>query len=297
MPRFFFYLLPLLLQASLAQAQLVISEKIELADTTQQHVLWTSRGDQLRGQLLQLEGDSLYFKPGGLRDTLRYHRRELSFVGLVGEPFPVFSLRATRYRDSRGNELGFPRHSLLYSATALPPENRGSYRNNLLLINEVEFNLNQHFSFGAGAIIPPLILLRAQARVSLSPLLHLSLVGNHYISTIFDESYTHPYLALTIGTPDTYINFTYGRWFQHYSYYENDESFPMITIGCSHTLNANWRIFFEGMLFHDNYDTYLLPTGYFNYLRRRSVYGFGLWGLPAESSIPMLPWLSYSYLF
>jgi hypothetical protein len=270
---------------------------LKLADTSQQHTLWTKRGDQLLGRLLTFEQDTLNFQLPAPAPVVKYHRREVVFVGLAGEAFPQFRRATTRYMDARGAEFVFPRQSLLYSATALAPENRGSYRNNILLINEVEFNLSEHFSLGAGAFVPPLIILRAQARLSLSPLIHLGLAGNYYAATAYRESYTHPYLALTLGNRETYINLTYGYWLYHGEYYDAEDSFPIVTIGGSHTFSQRWRIFFEGVLYHDRYDTYLLPTGYFNYLRRRTVYGFGLWGLPQDAGIPMLPWFSYTYLF
>ncbi|RME99155.1 MAG: hypothetical protein D6772_08110 [Bacteroidetes bacterium] len=285
------------LTAPYLHAQLIISDKVEFGQANQLHMLWTKRGDQLLGHLLSIQQDTLTFRLSGLDNVLRYHRREVTFVGLANEAFPVFNKVTTRYRNRQGKKLEFPRHSLLYSATALAPQNRASYRNNILLVNELQYNINPYLSVGVGAFVPPVIILRATARVSINELLHIGVNVNQYFDTYWPDRYTHPYLMLTLGKQEKYINFTYGRWFQIYAWDDSSESFPMISIGGSYMVSSHWRVFFEGLVYDDGYANDILPTGYFNYLRRRSVYGFGLWGLPQDAGIPLLPWFSYSYIF
>lgn len=296
--RFYGCLMVALLLAHFAQGQgeLVISHDLRLDDTTQVHYLHTTRGDVFVGRLLDFRQDSLEFRLRRVPRPLVFHFREVTYVGpdrrpRRGEEKEEEGESPARERSGRYQPSGPPVHRLFYSATGFPMEGDGEYRNAMILFNETTVKVNDHFSVSGGALFPVVFVARATGRTSISETFHLGLSAHFYMPIIDPEfSVLHPYLHLTIGRPEGYMNFSYGPWLDLSAFPSHAQ---LLGIGGAYSMSDRWRFFGEAMLVWDEFDVYFVPTALFGHSWRRNSIEFGLAGLP-ESDILLFPVVGYS---
>lgn len=275
--------------------QTIFSHRIDYSDATQHHTLWTKRGDQLIGRLVSIQNDIISFRLRNLETVLQYRFNEVIFVGMLGESLPYAKLSG-QYINPKGEVTDAPFSQLTYSSTALPNEGRGSYKNTMVLVNDIERHISKYFTVAAGAAIPGIVYVRANAKVSvIKELVHIGVGAHTYFSTYYPEIYFHPYGILTLGNKDNFLNFTYGSWRQNISddFFGNfEKQFPIVSIGGSYRLNKNWRIMSENVATFGDFNKYVLPSFVMSYWKRRHTIEFGLFALP-EIGVPMIPLVSY----
>ncbi len=286
-----------LLISSFAYSQTIISEDIDFADTSQVHLLQTDRGDVLIGRLERIENDSFYFQLRGTENIIAFRLNTVRAVWPAEGEKPELGSPSGKARTREGKRRIPPAtNQMIYSATALPFAGDGSYRNTLILWNQADYQPSEHISFGGGMLVPVLFMIRAQTQVSFSEFVHAGITIQHH-QVIVDpdgSGSTHPYAMVTVGDRDKYLNFTYGYWFQHGTF--ADDPFPMVSLGGSITLSPKWRFFAEAMAILNGFDNYIVPSFNFSTFNRRSMLEFGVAAIP-ESDFPLIPILSYSYLF
>ncbi|MCB0639857.1 MAG: hypothetical protein KDC54_24710 [Lewinella sp.] len=283
-----------------AQDQLIISHDIDFGDSTQVHYLHTTRGDQFVGRLLQIRDSILVFKLQRVARPLELPLREVTYVGLQRRPDKAASAdepasgQARSYAANRWEPALPPAQRLLYAATALPMEGRGSFRNVMVLYNEATRQFSEYFNVSAGAIVPAVFSARVQGRVSLNELVHIGIAAQYFLPA-FDPEFDvlHPYFILTIGEPKAFVNFHYGKWL--------DLSFDpfhqnMLGMGGSYVLSPRWRLYAEGMVVWDDFDTLVFPIFMAGHSWRRNTIEFGISVLP-ESDIVAIPVVGFSMRF
>lgn len=286
------------------KAQLIISPEVKIANSDQVQLLVTVKGDQWIGLCTELNDNTLVFKARGVEQPMQYQLNELSYLGLAAGTYtPTTQLKMQEYagRPVDFSNYEMPTNQLLYSATALPYLNRGSYRNTMVLINEVNIKAGKHFSFSVSGIVPVFVSVRAQTHFSASDFFHLGGAIQHHIP-VFDWNHaTHAYAIATLGNRHAYLNFTAGYWVEGYNYRysggEGGQVSPTLSLGGAYRINENWRIMVEGFIYfdRDDYNDLALPTFQFSYFRRKGMFDFGVVAIP-DPYIPVLPVISYTRL-
>ncbi|WP_020538174.1 hypothetical protein [Lewinella cohaerens] len=279
-------------------AQAIISHQLRVADSTQLHALFTADGHQFFGLTQYIHDDTVGFQIRNLSTTKTFLLSNISFLGLatasfstVEEPTPVEPEDEEWIRE----KYPMPLNQLLYSATAIPYASKGTYRNTMILVNQVDSKISKNFSFSGGALVPALLMGRLQAHASASDMLHIGLAVQQYVILWDEQSATHPYAMVTVGQRDRYLNFTMGYWIDRYGFRSSDH-YPMVTLGGSFAFAQDWRFFVEGAAVFQTYDNLMLPSFNFSNRRRKSVLEFGVLAIP-DTDFPLLPLLSYQRIF
>ncbi|MEL7427477.1 MAG: hypothetical protein AAFN81_31090 [Bacteroidota bacterium] len=285
-------------------AQTIISDALDFTtDDPEAHALYTVSGDYFIGQAIFIRNDTIGFQIRNLSEVTLYLFEEVRFLGTVEESIQS-STNITLAEEGIGErefrrrfEAPMPLHQLLYSYTALPYEGKGVYTNTMVLANQVDFQLGDHFALGAGALIPALVMIKAKAQISASEMLHVGL-GAHQFFPFYDQgTFTHPYVIVTVGNQESYLNFTGGYWIERYSYIDSGpDIYPMVTVAGSFAFAPNWRFFAEAAAVVQTGTSTVLPTFNFSNRSGRGVFEFGIMAIP-DSQIPVLPLLSYHRLF
>lgn len=284
-----------LLLAFQLEGQTLISQNIDFSDTTQVHRFLTERGDQLLGRLQRIENDSFYFQMRNLPTVLVFHLSEVDAVWVKGENRPVRIVTSEREKPRKPVvQREMPTNQLLYSATALPYPEKGAYRNVMVLWNQVDFQPNPHLSIGGGILVPALVTLRLQGKVSITEFLHAGVAVQHY-QIFYDEgAATHPYGMITAGDHQKFLNLTFGYWYRFGTFVE--DPFPMLSLGGSYQISDRWRFYAEAMVVLDDFDNYVVPSFNVSTSRRRSMFEFGVVTIP-DIEFPLFPQLSYHLMF
>lgn len=281
-------------------AQTVISHQLRIADSTQLHALFTTDGHQVFGLTEYIHNDTVGFQIRNLSTTKTFLLSDISFIGLATESFSAVDesvpVKPMDEEEFIREKYPMPLNQLLYSATAIPYASKGTYRNTMILVNQVDSKINKNFSFSGGALVPALLMGRLQAHASASDMLHIGLALQQYIILWDEQSATHPYAMVTVGQRDRYLNFTMGYWIDRYGFTERNDSYPMVTLGGSFEFAPDWRFFVEGAAVFQTYNNLMLPSFNFSNRRRKSVLEFGVLAIPS-SDFPLLPLLSYQRIF
>ncbi len=272
-------------------AQTLVSDYLNLQDTTQQHVLYTRRGDVLIGRVISIVDTQLDFQLRNQTGVLSFALREISFVGLAGED-PLLSVQE-RYQPSTGDLTAGRAQNLVYSATAFGyKQQRGEYRNTVVLYNYVDFGIGENFTLGGGALVPAAINFRIKGNVSLGETVHLGVAANNFQFLFDSYTWSHFYAIATIGTPSLFLNVTYGAGID-WGFDERDE---LISLGFSATLSERWRVASEVFFISGVFTREVLPSIVLDRFGKRSKLQFGLAVIPG-SDIPFFPIAAYSAYF
>ncbi|WP_367389336.1 hypothetical protein [Lewinella sp. LCG006] len=295
-----FYFLWMILLSTALKGQTIISQQLTIADTTQQHVLFTTDGRQLFGLTQFIHDDTLGFKVRNVPTVNRFALKDINFLGLASESFQqtkdIAPMKPKEEEEWIRETYPMPLNQLLYSATAIPYASKGTYRNTMVLANQIDIRIRNNFGVSGGALIPALLMGRVQAHLSASDMLHIGLAVQQYVVLWDEQSSTHPYAMVTLGQRDKYLNFTMGYWMDRFGYRTGIERYPMVTLGGSFAFTEDWRFFIEGAAVFQTYQNLMLPSFNFSNRRRKSVLEFGVLAIP-DSSFPLLPLLSYQRIF
>ncbi len=299
------YAFPFLLMILLSQTvtgQTIISQQLSINDTSQMHVLFTIDGHQVFGLTRFIHNDTIGFQIRNVPTINRFLLADVSFIGLANETFqevegeePVVA-QPLYGEDWYRKNYPMPLNTLLYSATAIPYASKGSYRNTMILVNQIDTKITNNFSVSGGTLVPALLMGRVQGHLSASEMLHIGLAVQHYVILWDEQSATHPYAMVTVGQRDRYLNFTMGYWIDRYGYSGSSERYPMVTLGGSFEFAQDWRFFVEGAAVFQTYQNLVLPSFNFANRRNKSVLEFGVLAIP-DTEFPLLPLLSYQRIF
>lgn len=222
-----------------------ISRNLNLADTTQQHMLFTQRGDVLVGRVDGLTADSVYFSIRG-RFPMTYAKSEITWLGPADE---APNRTGSTFDNWGGIEMveAAGDENLLYSPTAFRlGKKQVEIRNVDLLYNEVSAGIGDNVQIGGGAVLPIAFFLKAKAGFDVSNLVHLGVGANFLLPIIVDADgvSTHVFGIATIGEPGRFLNLTAGYGLSLTDSY--DPEF-IITLGGGLNFLPNWRISLDGM--------------------------------------------------
>ncbi len=193
-----------------------------------------------------------------------------------------------------------PTNQLLYGATGLPYPGKGTFRNILILWNQVDFQIGRNFVAGAGIILPgELFTIRLQAKISIGDLFHIGITNQTNYRILGKPRYKlskQIYSMLTVGDYEKFINFSVGSWerFNDWNPHFTD-IFLTIGIAGSYTINKEWRIYAEALAFFKNKDE-LYPA--FGIAKRKGSRMFELSAaiLP-DNGGDITPLFVYTYAF
>jgi hypothetical protein len=280
--------------------QTIISQQLSIGDTSQMHVLFTTDGHQIFGLTRFIHNDTVGFQIRNVPTVNRLLLRDVNFIGLANESFQqtkeTKSLEPIEDEEWIREKYPMPLNQLLYSATAIPYASKGTYRNTMILVNQIDVKISDNFGVSGGALVPALLMGRVQTNVSASEMLHIGLAVQQYVILWDEQSATHPYAMVTVGRRDRYLNFTMGYWIDRYGYNSTSNKYPMVTLGGSFAFAEDWRFFVEGAAVFQTYENLMLPSFNFSNRRRKSVFEFGVLAIP-DTEFPLLPLLSYQRIF
>ena len=303
-----FGLFCLCLFGPISAAGQVFSSSINLADTTQQHLLVTKRGDRIVGRIQKIEGTTVAFlmTTGNVVD---YTFQEIEWVGLRNEK----RAQANRYKEEEENDLPKLRiapdrngcENLLMSPTAFNFEKgTGEYRNLEVIVNTADFGLSDNFSVGGGIVIPFIFVVRFKGTIDYNDILHLG-AGTTTFIPISEElagaPFTHLYGAVTLGKPKAYLNATIGYGFtwggNSLDFPGDTETVPLVaTFGGSIIVAERFRFMIDvAYLKGDGFDD-VIPSFCFGWVGRKSRFELGLVSVVGSDSFA-IPVLAYARRF
>ena len=304
MQQLFFALCLVFLCSFSVVAQTIISDAIDFETANPaSHGLYTQNGDFFVGRAVFIRNDTIGFQIRNLNDITLFLFEEVRFLGMADETIQSstnVTLAESGISDDgrrRKEELPMPLNQLIYSGTAIPYESKGTYRNTMVLVNQVDVQFGDNFVFGAGAFIPAVVMVKAKAQFTASELLHLGLAVHQYFPFYDQGTFTHPYAIVTVGERERYLNFTGGYWIERYSYTSSGpDVYPMATIAGSFAFAPNWRFYAEAAAVFQTNSNLVLPTFNFSNQSGRGMFEFGIMAIP-NTEIPVLPILSYNRIF
>jgi len=265
----------------------VFSSAINLLDSTQQHLLVTKRGDRIVGKILKIEGTTVFLtmKTGNI---VSFAFQEIEWVGLRDE-------KRTESKRYRGYETEIPRlrvdpdrngsENLLTSASAFNYEKgKGEYRNIDIFINLVDVGLSDHFSVGAGLVLPFAFVVRFKATIDYNEILHFGAGTNNFIpfsEELAGEPSTHLYGVVTLGRPKAYLNATFGYGFEwggpSLDFPGHTETVPLVaSFGGSILVKDRFRFILDVTYLKSSGSQIILPSFTMGWVGRKSRFELGL---------------------
>lgn len=271
----------------------VFSEKIDLSDSTQRHVLETKRGDRFMGRITRIENTDVFFLFRN-ENPLQFKFQDIARVWVAGEQPPG---QEEAEGLPSGDDFDPSSHApeyILYSATAFPfPKGGGAYRNVDLLWNVVDFGATKHFSFGGGAVIPFFFAFRAKGTFELAPKFRFGFGQNTFIPFVPDvESASHLFAVASVGQAERFLNFSFGYWF---NWEDPDDPDLVYTGGGGFNITDDWRILID-IFYLNNEDVGVLPSLMLSWMRNKNSVDFGFVNVP-DTDIPLFPVVSYQRRF
>lgn len=303
----------LICSISTLQAQKIYGE-LDLKDTTSYHRLTMSEGDVFTGRILSIENLNVEFQFRGTT-ILNFNLNAIESIEvLTEEQYKSGFSHLKEERQDAGNRQGprlkEPRYapingiqSIFLHPTGFGYEKgTGQYRNTMVLLNQVRYGVSDHFSVG-GSIVPSfaanIISLDIKGNVSIAEFVHLSAgINTYFLFLLGLETFgaSHAFSAVSIGTPDYFLNIGAGYGFGFLN--STDNGGPVFSMSGSFRTGDRWRAFGEGLVFSasDVNGFYLLSTGmsWFN-LKDRVDFGFTFF--PVFDGLFPVPFVSYSRRF
>jgi hypothetical protein len=282
----------LITTAALGQS---VDAKVIEGDTSQTHELRTLRGDVLYGTLLRRSNDTLFFQ---IRAdlVLRYPAAAVQSVTVFESapaPAPAPAPVDTEMVLPAAKPVPDPgRENLLFSPTAFGMrKNKGEYHNLNVLWNQVELGITDHFSLGAGVLLPVIFSLHTKLVTPVSPSTHIG--GGANVFLILPEmrsSAYHLYGVLSKGTPDNYLNLTFGVA----STFEGTLQ-PTFSGGGAWRFSSNWRVMADIVWLAHSDGGLLVPSFSASWFDAKNRVDFGFM---AFSPFPLpLPYARYARRF
>ncbi len=244
------------------------------------HVLKTKRGDQFYGQLLSYGNGIVYFEMEN-GAPLKFSLKEIRQIKMEERAnAPTSKLRNEEVEYWSANKLFFS------PSAFLPQKKKSQYQNLMLFYNSIDYGASEHISIGVSLV--PFIAgtigaLKAKAGLDISPYLHAGIGGQLFGAYTIDEETMGAavgYAALTVGTPENYLSFSFGKGAA-----TNSQPLTNFNLGGSVRAANQWRFFGEYMLFQvkeeevwdspDRLAVGLLGASWFN-ARHRIDFGLSL---------------------
>jgi len=308
MIRVFFSLLCLFFLAPNDSVCQVFSSKINLEDTTQQHLIITKRGDRIIGRIHKIEGTTVVFimKTG---NTITYAFDEIEWVGLREEK-NAGSKSSKGYQDELPRLRAAPERNGCENVLASPTafnfqKGTGEYRNLEILVNIVDVGLSDHISVGGGMMIPFIFIVRAKATIDYNEIIHLGAGVNNFIpisEELAGSPFTHFYGVLTVGKPKAYLNTTLGYGFtwggSSFDFPGNRETVPLVaTFGGSITIAERFRLLIDVIYLKGDGLDEVIPSFCIGWAKRLNRFEVGLFSAVSGSDAFALPVLAYARRF
>ncbi len=264
----------------------VFSDKINLQDSTQVHILETKWGDRLIGRIVKIENTQLTFQLNE-KSKLTYQFAEIKSVGVYGiDEFEDLERPAT---GDKGTAWG--PENLIYSSTAFNyPKRTGEVRNIELLLTTFDYGATDNFSIGGGIVVPVAIVVRGKLTTEISKNFHLGVGLNNVLPVIDSDPViiAHGFLAGTLGTRENFINATAGYGFTFGDF--GDSSF-ILSFGGSLSLSKHWRFTVDALWVTESGDQGLVPGFMMGWSKGKTRLEFGTAVLP-DSDVPFIPILA-----
>ncbi|MBX2875142.1 MAG: hypothetical protein KTR30_23665 [Saprospiraceae bacterium] len=276
------------------------SHQLNLQDSSQVHILRTSRGDRFVGQLKDIRSTNLFFVLGN-GDELTFAFREVVSIitwqeeTLDGSKGWHRQFRGDPFKDGQKSSIGA--ENLIYSSTAFNYEpGEGEVRSFVFIVNIVDVGVAKGLSIGGGFVLPDIGILRMKATTPISKSLHLG-AGVNMIFPLTDitdiEGVAHTYAILTSGNPDRFFNVTIGAFVALDSF--SDDIF-IASVGGGYRVAPQWRLHFE-MVFGADEGAFIPAVGAV-WQKGNFKLDLGLAGLPdtgIESTL--IPILAIGFVF
>lgn len=286
----------------------VFSSSINLADTTQQHLLVTKRGDRIVGRIQKIEGTTVSFIMN-TGNAVTYAFQDIEWVGLRDEK------RDEPKRRYRNAEADSPRlrvaperngcENLLFSSSAFNYEKgTAEYRNLQVLINMVDYGISDHFSVGGGLVVPFIFIVRFKATIDYNDILHLGVGTNNFIpisESLGGSPFTHLYGAVTLGRPKAYLNATVGYGFtwggSSLDFPGDRETVPLVaTFGGSILVADRLRFIIDIAYLKGEDLNDVMPSFSMGWISRASRFEVGLFSFVGSDSFA-IPVVAYARRF
>ncbi|GJM32669.1 MAG: hypothetical protein DHS20C18_16700 [Saprospiraceae bacterium] len=264
----------------------MFSDKINLKDSTQIHILETKWGDRLIGQVVKIENTQLTFRINE-RSMLTYDFSEIKSVGVYGED-DFKDLLSAPYEK----ETAWGTENLIYSSTGFNfPARTGELRNIELLLNTFDYGITDNFSLGGGIVVPVAIIIRGKITAQIVPEVNLGVGINNIVPLVDTDPaiISHAYLAATIGTPDRFINVTTGYGI---ALGESDNNPFILSFGGSFTFAKRWRFKMDAIWVTESGREGLIPGFMLGWSKGKSRIEFGTAVIP-DTSVPLIPLVAF----
>lgn len=241
--------------------------RINLSDTTQIHIIQLKNGKKLRGRILQIQNEKVFFKPKKESESTTLFLSEIREIKVSGH----LDFFAKKYDDP----LEFSQY-LFFTNTAFSlRQGRSSYRTFLGASILYEYGVLDGLSFGFGYGFPFQFFghlkfsgqLNKNYRLAYKSLL-LNLpdfFDNDFKLLIFENT-----LVQSFGTPDRFFNISYSNyWIKDEDFFFGQSDFPTIynsfSLGGGIRMNENIQLIVEN---HVNFNS--------NFLEAKVLPSFGL---------------------
>ena len=217
------FLFFILAGASLSSLQAqIISQDLDLSDTTQMHLVYTKKGDRLVGRILSIENTNVAFLLND-RIELQFQLSELEEIQVLDgdnlEEDTNIETRRKSYQEKKRKIHGYENLIPYLVPTGFGlKKGETEVRNFNLFLFSIDHGIEDHLSIGAD-LLPFFSIIIPNARIktnySFNDNLHIS--GSANLTGIFLTSFDFEAIglayiagALTIGTPKRFLNFSTG---------------------------------------------------------------------------------------
>ncbi len=251
--------------------------------------LRTLRGDLFYGVLLEQGVDTLLFRTeSGLE--LRFPHDLVEHVKLASPRAISREERAAAWRSAvKIPDPGV--ENLLASPTGFSyPKGRGEFRNMFLFFNAIDVGLSDRITFNGVILLPAMVGGSLKYTAGIAPTVRLGMGAGLYTAVIDGGTAGHFFGILTKGTPDRFLNLTFGAVTNFTGSWE-----PAFSGGGSFRLHRHWRIMADLAFLPVDGAPLVLPSLTASWFNARNRVDFGAIVL---NTIPLpIPALRYARRF